>query len=314
MSRKLTTEEFVIISEKSHGKFYDYRHVIYTGNKCKVEIHCPIHGRFVQTASHHMRGIGCNLCGRERTRVSHLLTNTEEFIRKARLRHGQRYCYKDTDLAMRAESSMVDIICNKHGKFQQEPVIHLAGHGCFDCGRETIQAATIISPDDILRRAKMIHGNVYTYDLHGYRNTKDKISITCPLHGVFKQTADGHINARHSCPKCSSLVWRKENQWLDNIGVPDTQHTRQVRIRIGNKTIIADGFDPDTNTIYEFWGDFWHGNLHKYNPDDVNPVTKTTFGELHATTLQKIDIIRGLGYNLISIWESEYDEIAKVGR
>lgn len=55
----------------------------------------------------------------------------------------------------------------------------------------------------------------------------------------------------------------------------------------------------------------WHGNPQKYNPMDINPVSNKLFGELYLKTFQKELLIIELGYNLVSIWESEYDKIIK---
>ena len=32
----------------------------------------------------------------------------------------------------------------------------------------------------------------------------------------------------------------------------------------------------ETNTIFEYHGDFWHGNPKIYKPDDMNNVSKRT--------------------------------------
>ena len=45
------------------------------------------------------------------------------------------------------------------------------------------------------------------------------------------------------------------------LGVVD----RQVKI----DGYIVDGYDSKTNTIYEFNGDFWHGNPNIYNLTDL---------------------------------------------
>ena len=68
----------------------------------------------------------------------------------------------------------------------------------------------------------------------------------------------------------------------------------------------ADGFCRDTNTIYEYNGDYWHGNPKIFQPDDLNKTTKCTHGELYQKTLKKEEDIRMLGYNLVTMWESDW--------
>ena len=51
---------------------------------------------------------------------------------------------------------------------------------------------------------------------------------------------------------------------------------------------------------------FWHGNPNVYNPEDINTITKTTFGELYNKTIDREKNIKDLGYNLVTIWEKDY--------
>jgi hypothetical protein len=73
-----------------------------------------------------------------------------------------------------------------------------------------------------------------------------------------------------------------------------------------NKTIKFDGYDSKTNTVYEFLGNFWHGNPEIYNQDDVNPVNKKKFGDLYKNTIERENNIKNAGYNLITIWEKDF--------
>jgi hypothetical protein len=63
MSKKLTTEEFIIKAKGVHGDKYDYSKVDYVNNHIKVTIICPIHGIFEQTPSNHLQGKNCINCG-----------------------------------------------------------------------------------------------------------------------------------------------------------------------------------------------------------------------------------------------------------
>jgi G:T-mismatch repair DNA endonuclease (very short patch repair protein) len=39
----------------------------------------------------------------------------------------------------------------------------------------------------------------------------------------------------------------------------------------------------------------------------VGPKTGTTFKDLNAKTLKRIEILKKLGYNVVYIWESDYN-------
>jgi len=86
---------------------------------------------------------------------------------------------------------------------------------------------------------------------------------------------------------------------------------REFRIP-GNKRWHVDGYHRATNTVYEFLGDYWHGNPSKYNPADVNPSTGITFGDMYKDTMKRLDEIRNLGYEIIYIWECEWKSQIKV--
>ena len=59
----LTTEQFISKASAVHSDKYDYRLVVYKGNKCKVKIICPMHGVFKQRPDAHLLGQDCPKCG-----------------------------------------------------------------------------------------------------------------------------------------------------------------------------------------------------------------------------------------------------------
>jgi hypothetical protein len=62
-SKKLNKEFFIKSSIKIHGNKYDYSLVDYKNNRTAVEIICPKHGVFKQTAKKHItRKQGCPMC------------------------------------------------------------------------------------------------------------------------------------------------------------------------------------------------------------------------------------------------------------
>ncbi len=74
-----------------------------------------------------------------------------------------------------------------------------------------------------------------------------------------------------------------------------------------NKRHKADGYCAETNTIYEFHGDYWHGNPKIYEPDYINEVNDKTMGELYQRTTERENEIISLGYSLIVMWESDFN-------
>lgn len=122
---RMSKEDFIKRSTKVHNGKYNYENVIYKNTDTKVSIICPIHGEFLQTPHHHLKGVGCPECGSN-------TYDTEEFIRKARKRHGDKYDYSKT--FYKGKKHKVVITCPIHGDFEQLPQNHIKKTGCPECG------------------------------------------------------------------------------------------------------------------------------------------------------------------------------------
>ena len=59
-------EGFIKKARTKHKGRYDYSEVIYTDSLTKVEILCPVHGKFEQRPDAHVRGQGCPTCAQLR--------------------------------------------------------------------------------------------------------------------------------------------------------------------------------------------------------------------------------------------------------
>lgn len=46
------------------------------------------------------------------------------------------------------------------------------------------------------------HSQIYDYSKVVFKTVKDKIIVTCPIHGDFDTSFDGHYNAGTGCPEC----------------------------------------------------------------------------------------------------------------
>ena len=87
----------------------------------------------------------------------------------------------------------------------------------------------------------------------------------------------------------------------------EIQHARNIgEFVIPGTRYKADGYIKSSNTIFEFHGDFWHGNPELYDENEMNPRVGITYGELYNQTLAKSKIILDKGYNLIEIWENDW--------
>ena len=141
-----TNESFISKARSVHGDLYDYSNVVYRGTHKDVEIICRKHGSFFQTPHNHLHGNGCPKCGHER-RVNGTVpgfgirtSNTEEFIAKAKLVHGDRYDYSRVDYVRSSEHVLIG--CKIHGFFKQTPGHHLQGCGCPKCAFDSVDSVS----------------------------------------------------------------------------------------------------------------------------------------------------------------------------
>ena len=76
-----------------------------------------------------------------------------------------------------------------------------------------------LTQEEFIERARSLHCNKYDYSLTSYRNAKEIITVTCPLHGEFSIKAGRHISTRkegrdkkpQGCQEC----WRNEARWSE---------------------------------------------------------------------------------------------------
>ena len=127
---------------------------------------------------------------------------TEEFLRRARAMHGDKYDYSQVEY--RGRSRKVSIGCPVHGWFRQKPAIHYL-HGCPECGRYNFQRLTT---EEFIRRARALHGDRYDYGRVHYVNLKKEVEIVCPRHGPFWISPNSHLRNRRGCPMCAAEVNR----------------------------------------------------------------------------------------------------------
>ena len=190
-----TTEEWIASARKLHGDKYDYSKVKYVSSATKVCIICPEHGEFQQLPSQHLSGNGCPKCANEAT-GERCRSSKEEFIKKARKLHGDKYDYTKVEYVN--SKTKVCIICHEHGEFWQTPHSHLQGQGCPKCSGKCVPTT-----EEWITSARKKHGDKYDYSKVVYVDSKTKVCIICPEHGEFQQLPSQHLSGR-GCPTCGA--------------------------------------------------------------------------------------------------------------
>lgn len=200
-------DKYIEEAKEIHNNRYGYQFVkeTYIGWKKKVIIVCPIHGKFEQIFSEHLKGKGCDQCS-----GTYKLTY-EEVIAKAKEIHNNKYEYEITEYEN--TKSKIIPICPIHGNFEQTANAHLSGAGCHRCNK-----SNKLSLQDCIDKANKIYNNFYDYSLiteDVFKNASTKVTIICPIHGEFKSSFSNHFNAK--CKKCAyeeffdKMAFKKED-------------------------------------------------------------------------------------------------------
>lgn len=296
IQKRTTTEEFITKACGLYGNRFDYSKTIYTTLKNKIEIICKEHGSFMIYPHNHLTGNGgCRECSRNKP------ITTIEYIQRAIAVHGNLYDYSKTQYI--SARNKVTIICPKHGEFQVVANEHIRKDKNTNC-KKCVHDSKRLTNEEFISKSIEKHGNMYDYSLVDYQYSDQKVKIICPKHGLFHQIPASHISGR-GCAKCIGKISKAEIAWLNSMHVK-IENRQKILVMDSKKTYVVDGYDPETNTVYEFNGDYWHGNPAKYNPNNLNEIVGISFGELFENTQIKLRELIENGYNVVSIWESDF--------
>lgn len=211
------TCSFIMKANDIHGFKYDYSKVCYCNQYSHATITCPKHGDFIMSPMMHLKGRGCYKCSMEENMLL-------PFIIKANKVHNYSYDYSKVNKIKYDEK--VIISCPKHGDFKQLPNNHLNGKGCPKCSRrnKTIK--------ELVEEFRNVHGNKYDYSNVKYSRSRDKVAITCPIHGKFLQSPNKHLNGR-GCPICKqSHLEESVRNKLDSLSIQFEQEKRIGKQRL----------------------------------------------------------------------------------
>lgn len=302
------TAEWIESAKRIHGDLYDYSKSRYKGTHRNIKIIChetdedDEHGVFKQKAYLHLQGHGCPKCGGT-TRLT-----IKEWIVKAIETHGELYDY--THSTYKNNRTPVEIKCRIHGNITVNPKSHLTGTGCAKCAKNHPYTT-----EEWIERANVKHDGKYDYSQVVYKNSETMVIIICTekfdddsIHGEFQQLPSTHLYGS-GCPRCVSSRYSKvAMQWLKFCELDrKIQHAHNGKeFQIPETKFFADGYCREYNEIYEFYGDYFHGNLKVYNPNSINPTKNKTFQEIYQKTLDREEEIVGLGYKLIVMWERDW--------
>lgn len=129
------------------------------------------------------------------------IKDKDDFVIQAQQKYDKKYDY--SRVVFKSGKEHVEIICQKHGIYMQRPLYHLYGRECPKCGFEKRTLDLTMTTTLFVEKAIKVHGLLYDYSKVEYgKSNKDKLQLTCRVHGNFLQSANEHLTGR-GCPQCT---------------------------------------------------------------------------------------------------------------
>ena len=232
---------------------------------------------------------------------------TEEFIKRAKEIHGDKYDYSLVDY--KNMTTKIKIICPIHGVFEQRPSDHLRGD-CFFCAGKNK-----LTTEEFIKRAKEIHGDKYDYSLVEYKGIYEKVKIICPIRGLFEQSPSNHLNKTYpqGCPFCSHINGNSKGEvkikkFLESKKIEFIQEFYFNDLKDKN-FLRFDFYTPSKKVLIEYQGE-QHYKAVSFNGDKESAKQELKIQRHHDWLKRKY--AKNNGYKLLTIPHWNYKIIKEI--
>lgn len=136
-----------------------------------------------------------------------------------------------------------------------------AGHGCARCSNQYVDDTNSL----LTKNPELCEEWDYKLNEFGpdkFAPNSGKIANwICKLCSNKWKAVIRDRNRGNSCPKCFGKYSKKCDDWINSLNNPNIKKGVKIKISGFKRKLEVDGFDYSTNTIYEFYGDLWHGKF-----------------------------------------------------
>lgn len=213
--------------------------------------------------------------------------------------------------------------CNTVAKLFPSNILHSCRKGrtgCDSCRLIKQNWATVIrkTPKQHITVLKNIKSPWRPLEL--YKGRQYKIKYKCRYCNSIKYINSGSVENGISClcqrgsKYCSAIAIKFLNTIARKSGltIKHAQNGGEYSPIMVSKTYKCDGYNPEHNIIFEFYGDAYHGNPRRYAPTDrCHPFDKSkTAKELFKMVVHKEYELQP-NYNLITVWEYDWKNSRK---
>jgi DNA-directed RNA polymerase subunit RPC12/RpoP len=129
--------------------------------------------------------------------------------------------YQNTDRREKASERMIKISKENPEKFPYHVEYHIKRGCTLEEAKKKVQDRyNSFSKDQrktteqFILDARKVHGDTYDYSLVDYKTAKEKVKIICPIHGVFEQAPNSHLNGRE-CFDCKGIERLTKDEFIE---------------------------------------------------------------------------------------------------
>lgn len=111
-----------------------------------------------------------------------------------------------------------------------------------------------MSNEEFIKKCQEKHNNLYSYDLTEYKGRNNSITIICPIHGSFIQTASDHLHGGCGCQKCNRSKGETKIEYI--LQKLNINFVTQYKFDNCRNKLPFDFYLPDFNLCLEYDGEF----------------------------------------------------------
>lgn len=202
----LSQDELLLLLENKNWNHIKYIDGLYN-KKSKCNFYCEKHGEFTKSFETVLNSKhGCTKCSNksigvklrcDTLKIEKTVNETGKFDFVSARRSGTKW--------------LVTVKCNLHDTVEERPYYGIKSSvGCSKCLFEYKQKDRLYSTEDFIKKASAVHDFKYSYETTVYKTSRDKVTVTCPIHGNFLIGANKHMMGG-GCKQCTVRSnWSKE--------------------------------------------------------------------------------------------------------
>lgn len=268
----------------------------YFNRVSKIKFKCTLDNHEWETCWGDYRG--CRVCANINKRISHAEFKKRIKKQAPHLKLLSRYTHSWEPIKVKCN------LCAYTWKVQARS-LDRPDYGCPSC---LINTKKYKLQENVIKLRLVKNNPTLSLPTYTSLKTNKKYEFTCSECSDKTIIKLGHaIDGASSCKNCGGHVGTSKIsiQWLDSLNCDfSIQFGKGNEFKIPGHKWRVDGYSEKFNTVFEFLGDFWHGNLDIFAKD--RDVFYKTALERYNNTRSRFIKIRKLGYNLVYIWENDY--------